>query len=44
VHPVVARHFDLTWWRDDLRYRLSGDRPTFREYIIDYIRWRPWLP
>jgi hypothetical protein len=44
VNPLVARHFDLAWWSPDMRYRLGGNRQTFREYVIDYLRWCPWLP
>ena len=43
VHPRVARHFGLEWWSPDLRYRMLGNRFTFRDYIIRYIRWSPWL-
>jgi tetratricopeptide (TPR) repeat protein len=44
VNPLAARHFDLAWWSSDMRYRLGGNRQTFREYVIDYLRWCPWLP
>jgi len=43
VHPRVAAHFGLAWWSPDLRYRIHGNRFTFRDYIIRYIRWSPWM-
>lgn len=44
VHPRVARHFGLQWWSADMRYRMLGNDFTFREFILRYIRWSPWLP
>ncbi len=44
VHPRVGRHFDLQWWSPDMRYRMLGNDFTFRDYLIRYIRWSPWLP
>jgi len=43
VHPRVAAHFGLNWWSPELRYRLHGNRFTFRDYIVRYIRWSPWM-
>ena len=43
VHPRVAEHFGLRWWAPDLRYRMLGNQFTFRDYIVRYIRWSPWL-
>lgn len=43
VHPRVAAHFRLGWWSPETRYRILGNRFTFREYIIRYIRWSPWM-
>ena len=43
VHPRAARHFGLSWWDPDMRYRMLGTHFTFREYIVRYIRWSPWL-
>jgi len=44
IHPRVARHFRLGWWRDDMTYRWHNNRYGFRDYVIDYIRWTPWRP
>ena len=44
VHPRVGRHFGLGWWSPDMRYRMLANEFTFRDYIIRYIRWSPWLP
>ena len=44
VHPRVGQHFGLRWWSPDMRYRMLGNDFTFRDYIIRYIRWSPWLP
>ena len=44
IHPIVARHFQLQYWTDDLTYRWFNNRFTFRDYILSYIRWLPWLP
>ncbi len=43
VHPRVAWHFGLNWWSPDMRYRWQNNDFTFREHIIRYIRWSPWL-
>jgi tetratricopeptide (TPR) repeat protein len=44
VHPRVGQHFGLSWWSPDMRYRMLGNDFTFRDYIVRYIRWSPWLP
>ena len=42
IHARVARHFDLRWWKPDMRYRWFNNHRTYRQYILDYIRWVPW--
>jgi hypothetical protein len=42
IHARVARHFDLRWWKPDMRYRWFNNYRTHRQYILDYIRWVPW--
>jgi hypothetical protein len=42
IHARVARHFDLRWWRPDMRYRWFNNHRTHRQYMLDYIRWVPW--
>lgn len=41
VHPGVARHFGLTWYRDDMRFIWRASSFTFREWIEFYFRFRP---
>jgi len=43
VHPAVAAHFGLTWYDPDTRYRWRSHEWNFREYILKYIRWAPFL-
>lgn len=43
VHPRVARHFGLTWWSPDMTYELGRNDFAFRDYMIRYMRWSPWL-
>jgi hypothetical protein len=43
IHPLVARSLDLTWYDPDARYRWHGHEWTFRQYILHYIRWAPYL-
>lgn len=44
IHPDVARRFHLAWWQPGMRYRWFGNRWTFEEYALRYIRWTPWRP
>lgn len=44
IHPRIARHFGLTWWHPELTYRWHGDRLSFQDYILNYIRWAAWRP
>jgi hypothetical protein len=44
IHPFVARHFELAWWQPGMRYRWFGNRWTFEQYALNYIRWAPWCP
>jgi hypothetical protein len=44
VHKRVADQFRLTWWSPDMRYRWENNLRTYREYILDYIRWVQWRP
>ncbi len=37
IHPQVARHFGLEWWRPDLTYRLDGRDLTFESWIDWYM-------
>jgi hypothetical protein len=44
VHKRVAEHFKLTWWSADMKYRWMNNRRSYREHIIDMIRWTQWRP
>lgn len=42
VYKRVANHFGLSWWSADLKYCWMNNYRTYREYILDYIRWVQW--
>ncbi|HVY15872.1 MAG TPA: WcbI family polysaccharide biosynthesis putative acetyltransferase [Rhodopila sp.] len=42
IHPRVARHFGLAWWRPDMTYRWFNNHRTHRQYTLDQIRWTQW--
>ena len=44
IHPQVAKHFKLAWWSPDHVYRWHANSLTFKDYIVDYIRWAGWRP
>lgn len=44
VHKRVAGHFNLAWWSPDMKYHWENNLRTYREYILDYIRWVQWRP
>jgi hypothetical protein len=43
IHPLVAARLGLTWYDPDRMHRWHGHEWTFREYIVKYIRWEPFL-
>ena len=43
IHPLVAERLGLTWYDPDQRYRWHGHEWTFRDYLLKYIRWEPYL-
>ncbi len=43
VHPLVAERLGLTWFDPDARYNWRAHAWTFREYILKYIRWEPFM-
>ena len=43
VHPVVAERLRLRFFDPNARYRWHGHEWTFREYILRYARWAPYL-
>jgi len=44
VHERVASHFNLAWWKPDMKYRWANNQRTHRDYILDTIRWAQWRP
>ena len=44
VHKRVADHFKLAWWSPDMKYRWHNNLRTYREHILDTIRWVQWRP
>lgn len=42
INPIVARRFGLRWHDPAAHYRYGYNKWTFRDYILQYIRWRPW--
>jgi hypothetical protein len=41
IHPAVAAHFGLKWWRPDLRYFWLGQGRSFDEWIDFYLSYVP---
>jgi hypothetical protein len=44
VHKRVASHFNLAWWSPGMKYRWMNNEYTYRDYVLDYIRWVQWRP
>ena len=44
IHKRAADHFNLAWWSPDTKYRWGNNLRTYREYVLDYIRWVQWRP
>ena len=44
IHPRIAKHFGLGWWKPGHKYRWHANSVTFEEYIAHYIRWAAWRP
>lgn len=42
VHKRVAAHFNLAWWSPGMKYRWWNNRRTYRDHILDSIRWVQW--
>jgi hypothetical protein len=43
IHPLVAERLRLRFYDPDARYRWHAHEWTFREYILHYARWAPYL-
>jgi hypothetical protein len=43
IHPLVAERLGLKFYDPDARYRWHAHEWTFREYILRYARWAPYL-
>ena len=44
IHPLVGRHFQPAWWAPAQTYRWFGNRFSFKDYTLDYIKWTQWRP
>jgi hypothetical protein len=44
VHKRIAAHFELSWWSPDMKYRWMNNLHSYRDYILDYIKWTQWRP
>ena len=44
VHPLVAERLGLRWYDPDSRHRWHSHLWTYREYVLNYIRWEPFMP
>ena len=44
VHKRVAEHFGLAWWSPEFRYCWQNNKRTYREHILDIVRWVQWRP
>ncbi|MBV9785388.1 MAG: hypothetical protein JO264_16380 [Acidisphaera sp.] len=42
INPIVAQRYGVRWCDPEMRYRYGYNKLTFRDYILQYIRWRPW--
>jgi hypothetical protein len=42
VHKRVAGHFNLAWWSPDMKYRWMNNLRSYREHILDTIKWVQW--
>lgn len=43
IHPLVAERLQLRFHNPNARYRWHAHEWTFREYILHYARWAPYL-
>ncbi len=43
IHPLVAERLRLKFFDPNARYRWHAHEWTFREYILHYARWSPYL-
>lgn len=43
IHPDVLQTFHVPGVTTDYEYRREHNKRTFREHILDYIRWAPWF-
>ncbi len=41
IHPAVAVHFGLKWWRPNLAYRWLGQDRTFSDWVNWYLTYTP---
>lgn len=44
VHPLVAERLRLDWYDPNERHPWHSHAWTYREYMLKYIRWEPYMP
>lgn len=44
VYRRVADHFKLSWWSPGMKYRWQNNLRTYREHVLDTVRWARWRP
>ena len=44
IHPLIAERLGLNWYDADALHRWHSHAWTYREYMLKYIRWEPFLP
>jgi len=43
IHPLVGERLGLQYYHPDQRYRYHAHDWTHKEYILNYIRWAPFI-
>ncbi len=43
IHPLVGERLKLSYYRPDGTYLWYSHEWTFRDYIINYVRWAPYV-
>ncbi len=43
IHPAVAEHFGLEWYKAEAGHRHHAHRLSFNEYMVRYLRFDPYV-
>lgn len=43
IHPEIAKIHGLSWVTPETTYRIGCNEWTFKQAMIAYLRWSPWL-